>query len=106
MGRVTPEGRVKAAVKKLLTDSKRWGYIYQNWPVPSGYGKSTLDCIGCYRGVFFAVETKAPGGKPTIRQQEAIAEMREAGGAVFVIDDEHNLGELEKFLAHVQRYAG
>jgi penicillin-binding protein-related factor A (putative recombinase) len=38
-------------------------------PVPSGYGESTLDYIGCYKARFFAIETKKPGGKLTPRQQ-------------------------------------
>ena len=27
-----------------------------------------MDFLGCYRGRFFAIETKAPGKKPTLRQ--------------------------------------
>jgi len=89
---MTPEGRVKAAVKKLLAKYR----IYGHWPVPCGYGHSTLDYIGCINGYFFGIETKAPGGKPTPRQALVIDQIRAAGGAAFVIDGD--LTELENFL--------
>ena len=65
-------------------------------PVPSGFGESTLDYIGCYRGKYFAVETKAPGKKPTDRQNMVIDRMRKAGGKVFVIDGD--LTELKQWI--------
>ncbi len=95
----TPEGKVKNAVKKVLTDSKRWSKIYQFWPVQTGYGAATLDCLGCYQGRAFAIETKAPGGKPTTRQKLTIREMEAADMTVFVIDGKEGLGDLEMWLA-------
>jgi hypothetical protein len=79
----TPEGKVKRKVSALL---KSYSGLFYTMPVPSGFGESTLDYLGCYRGLFFAVETKAPGGKPTPRQETTIATMRAAGATVFVID--------------------
>lgn len=79
----TPEGRVK---KKVSTFLKSVEGIYYFMPVPSGYGESSLDYLGCYRGRFFAIETKKPGGKPTERQEKIIALIKRSGGAVFVID--------------------
>jgi len=55
-------------------------------PVQNGMGAPSLDFIGSYKGYFFAVETKAPGKKPTPRQEVTIETIRAAGGAVFVID--------------------
>ncbi len=98
----TPEGKVKIAVKKVLTDSKQWGYIYYNFPVPAGYGTPMLDVVGCYHGRFFAIELKAPGKKPTPRQNLCISQMREAGGIVFVIDNVDGTGELETWLDAVR----
>jgi len=95
------EKQVKAAVKKVLANSKQYGYIYSNWPVPAGYGTSTLDCFGCISGEFFAIETKAPGKKPTPRQEVVISEMREAAGRVFVIDTPSGTAELEGWLNEV-----
>lgn len=89
----TPEGKVKATVSKLL---KSVDGLFYTMPVPSGYGESTLDYIGCYRGKYFAIETKAPGKKPTDRQKMIIEKMRHAGGAVFVIDGD--LTELKQWI--------
>lgn len=94
---MTPEGKVKAKVKKLL---KRYP-LYSNWPVPCGYGVPMLDCVGCFYGLFFSIETKAPGGKPTLRQQQTIEEQRAAGAQVFVIDGDTT--ELEEWLENVAR---
>jgi penicillin-binding protein-related factor A (putative recombinase) len=77
------EKTVKAAVKKRL---KELG-AFQFWPVQMGLGEATLDCLGCYQGKFFSVETKRPGGKLTTRQKFTIVKMREAGALVFVIDN-------------------
>jgi hypothetical protein len=91
---MTPEGRIKQRVTALL---KSYNGMYYYMPVPSGYGESTLDYIGCYKGQFFSVETKAPGKKPTNRQMQIIAAMERAGGAAFVIDSE-DLTELKHWL--------
>ena len=92
----TPEGRVKKRVRELLD---RYDGLYHYWPVPSGYGRRTLDVIGCFRGRFFAIETKAPGEKPTKIQAENIATILNAGGEVFVID-----GESEEHLARLSMW--
>ena len=47
---------------------------------------STLDYLGSSKGRAFAIETKAPGKKPTVRQNEIINEMILAKMKVFVID--------------------
>lgn len=70
--------------------------VFYTMPVPSGFGESTLDYLGCYRGRFFAVETKALGKKPTPRQQLIIESMKRAGAAVFVIDGDTT--ELEQWI--------
>lgn len=86
---MTPEGKVKARVKKVL---KAAG-AYQFWPVQMGYGAATVDCIGCYKKMFYAIETKAPGKHPTPRQELTIKDMRDAEGAVFVIGESFEDGE-------------
>lgn len=82
MGSNTPEGKVKRRVSQIL---KRASEVYYFMPVQTGYGSPTLDYLGCSRGRAFAIETKAPGKKPTIRQQAIINEMKAAGMVVFVI---------------------
>lgn len=89
----TPEGKVKKTVSALLRSVPD---LYYFMPVPSGYGESSLDYLGCYRGRFFAIETKKPGGKPTDRQNMIIERMKQSGGCVFVIDGD--LTELKKWI--------
>lgn len=98
----TPEGKVKQKVSSIL---KNVPGLFYDMPVPGGYGGSTLDYVGCYRGRFFAIETKKPGGKPTPRQEHIIARMSEAGGAVFVIDgvSDDSLSEFVNWLGMVNR---
>lgn len=93
---MTPEGRVKERVKRVLQKFK----AYYHMPVQNGLGAPSLDFIGCFYGLYFAVETKAPGGKPTPRQENTIAEIERAGGKVFVIDGD--TGALEDWMKEVQ----
>lgn len=79
----TLEGGLKAKVKAFLKD--RGAYFFM--PVPTGYGTPTLDFIGCYKGNFFAIETKAPGKKPTPRQTLTIQQMQTRGAYVVWFDN-------------------
>lgn len=92
----TPEGRVKDAVRKVL---KRYTN-YNHWPVPYGYGNSTIDALVCVAGYFVGIETKAPGEVPTERQKKILGEIEAAGGVTFVIDGADKTGPLEEFLKH------
>ena len=81
----TPEAKVKRKVSQLL---KRAEECYYFMPVQSGYGSSTLDYLGISKGRGFAIETKAPGKEPTMRQKIIIREILESGGKIFVISGE------------------
>jgi hypothetical protein len=78
----TPEGKVKEQVKRVL---RKHG-VYWHCPVQNGMGAPSLDFVCCHRGLYFAVETKSPGKKPTPRQLLTIADIELTGGKVFVID--------------------
>ena len=93
---VTPEGRIKKQIKKLLDKYK--GPVYYHMPVQNGMGRPTLDFIGWAAGVAFAIEAKAPDGKLTKRQQLTIIEMRDAGCNVFVIKDQFSLDHFNAWL--------
>lgn len=93
---MTPEGKVKAAISRVLS---RY-HLYTFMPVPSGYGASSLDYIICYHGMFIAIEAKKPGGKMTNRQKMIAEKIRAAGGTVFLIEGENGLDELKEFLEH------
>ncbi len=88
----TPESKVKDAVKKVL---KEFG-AYWHCPVQNGMGAPSLDFVGCHLGRYFAIETKAPGKRPTPRQEMTIEAIRSAGGKVFVIDGD--MTELKEWL--------
>ena len=98
----TPEGKVKDKIRKVLAEFVLDTY----WPVPSGYGASHLDFIGCYLGRYIAIEVKAPGKKPTGRQKLRIRSVQAAGGIALVIDGTDNTttyDELRKILEAIER---
>jgi hypothetical protein len=81
---VTPEGKVKAAIKRILDPLKP--RVWYDMPVPGGWGKSTLDFVGSAYGLPFAIEAKAIGGKVTPRQYATIRKMEIAGVQCFIIE--------------------
>jgi len=99
---MTPEGKVKAAIRETLR--KYAGSIYVYMPVPGGYGRTTLDYLGIADGRGFAIEAKRKGGKLTARQELIIAQIKEAGGRVFVIDGYAGIMELDEWLTTVVGY--
>ena len=80
---MTPEGKVKAGIDRLLERAK----AYQHKPVQNGMGKPALDYHVCCRGLYAGIEAKAKGEKPTKRQERTMREQYAAGGSVFLIDD-------------------
>lgn len=86
----TPEGRLKDSIKLYL---KQLG-CYQFMPVQTGYGTQSVDFLCCVPtmhnggrvGRFLAIETKAPGKKPTPRQELCLKQVAEAGGVGFYCD--------------------
>lgn len=90
----TPEGRTKAKINKVLDAYKP--ELWRFMPVQSGFGKQALDYICCYKGLFFTIEAKRPGGTPTDKQLGTIEDIEAADGKVFVIDDDTK--ELEQWL--------
>lgn len=90
----TPEGKVKRQVTDLLDKYD----CYRHMPVVTGYGTRTLDIIGCYRGRFFAVETKRGALEMTPQQEKIAADMRAAGGTVFLVNQQTGLDALREWL--------
>lgn len=101
----TPEGKVKESVKRVL----RILQAYWHMPVQNGMGSPSLDfhvcvpvtvtpaMVGKTIGLYVAIETKAPGKKPTPRQQLTIGEVEAAHGKVFVTDTDVS-GEMTQWL--------
>jgi hypothetical protein len=91
----TPEGKVKNAVRKLLSDRGIWYYQ----PMQNGMGRVGIpDFICCWNGKFIAIETKAPGKKAalTANQQGVLWAIEAHGGRAVVVDD---VNELSHYLA-------
>jgi len=98
---VTPEGKVKDKAKHIL--DKIGAYYFM--PSTGGYGRSGIpDIVGCLNGVFFAVECKANGGRPTALQLREIDRINVAGGFAIVVDEDNVtlLESLSKLLGERQ----
>ena len=90
---MTPEGRVKAAIKQWLKANGIWFYM----PVSNGMGVHGIpDFICCWRGLFLAIEAKAPckRGNTSALQDMQIDAIRSAGGVAVVVDDVSQLYHL------------
>ena len=91
---MTPEGKVKEKVKKVLKELN----AYYAMPASGGYGNSGVpDFIVCYQSRFYGIECKANGNKPTALQMDNLVRIRKAGGFGFVIDEE-NVEQLKEDL--------
>lgn len=81
---MTPEGRVKAQVKKTLDKHG----VYHFSPPANGYGRVGIpDIIGCMDGKFIAIECKAKGNTPTALQRRELEAIHKAGGVAMVVDE-------------------
>jgi Holliday junction resolvase len=90
----TPEGKVKADVRKLLVE---YG-IYYFSPAANGFGRAGIpDIIGCVQGRFLAIECKAGKGTTTALQDRELAAIRTAGGMALVVN-ENNIQDLKERL--------
>jgi hypothetical protein len=102
---MTPEGRVKAQVRKLLAEFGVWYYQ----PVQNGMGQVGIpDFICCYRGVFIAIETKAPGKIKdlTANQRRVLDQIQANDGYALVIDDAEFLRETLNAIVVVEKLRG
>ena len=97
---MTPEGRVKAQVKKTLDKHG----VYHFSPPANGYGRVGIpDIICCYKGQFLAVETKAPGkiANVTANQERVLTAIQGADGWAIVVD---NVEQLKNFVLAINSY--
>jgi hypothetical protein len=93
---MTPEGKVKKRVKEILKE------VGAYWTMPLGTGFSSSgvpDFLVCKDGLFYGIECKANGGKPTALQLKNLDDIRKAGGIALVID-ETNVETLRKELSN------
>jgi Holliday junction resolvase len=82
----TPEAKVKSLVTRQL---KELG-AYYFYPATGGFGRSGVpDIVGCFNGLFFAIECKAGSNKPTTLQQKNLDQIVQAGGLAWVVNEEN-----------------
>jgi hypothetical protein len=91
---MTPEGKVKAKIRKVLNEAGCWHY----WPVPGGYGRRTVDVLVLHRGHFAVIEAKREGKVPTRLQDLELAAVEERGGKTFAINSDEGVKELQRWL--------
>jgi len=91
---MTPEGKVKAKVVKILKELS----VYYFYPVTGGFGRSGVpDIICCVNGYFFGIECKAGKNTPTPLQEAEMQKIRNAGGHTLVVN-ELNIEDLREKL--------
>ena len=91
---MTPEKKIKNKVKKVLDNLS----CYYFMPATGGYGASGVpDIIACWRGIFYGIECKANGNKPTSLQMKHLTDIHFAGGISIVVD-ETNIDDLENIM--------
>ena len=80
----TPEKAVKAKVKAVLESEG----VYYFMPPANGFGRSGVpDIVACVNGLFFGIECKANGNKPTALQIREIEAIRRNNGVAVVVDE-------------------
>lgn len=96
---ITPEGKVKEEIKKVL----EFHCAYWFMPRGSTFGTAGVpDFVGCINGRFFAVEAKSATGKLTALQKQQLAKIEDKGGKVFVVRDSDTLTVLSTWLSSVR----
>ena len=92
---MTPEGKVKKQVKKILDDIGAYHFS----PMSGGFGRSGVpDIIACYKGRFIGVECKAGKNEPTLLQKHNIKEIQRNQGLAIVVNEDN----IEALLALVK----
>lgn len=92
---MTPEAKVKKAVKSWLDRHKIWHCS----PIGSQFGNAGVpDVLACMppHGRFIGIEVKAPGKRSNTSdmQKRQLAGISAAGGTSIVVDDVHQLEDL------------
>ena len=93
----TPEGVTKDDIKKLL--AAYGDELYAFWPVQTGYGSRTVDCLICFRGLFIAVEAKRRGARARKFQERILDKIRDANGHAICIDSADELRDTLDYIA-------
>ena len=95
---LTPEGKVKEKVKKILKRRGVWFFM----PRGTTFGTAGVpDFICCHEGRLLAIETKAGGGQPTKLQLNALRSILNHAGCALVVR-ETNVDAVEQALDFIE----
>ena len=95
---LTPEGKVKEKVKKILKKRGVWFFM----PRGTTYGSSGVsDIICCHEGRFLAIETKAGKNEPTKLQLSTLRSIINHAGCALVVR-ESNIDDVETVLDFIE----
>jgi hypothetical protein len=96
----TPEGRIKAALDKMLKAERVWFYPPQAGP----FGSAGIpDRVAVVYGMFVGIECKADASKkPTALQIKCMASIEDAGGKCFVVYDKETIEQVREWI-HARR---
>lgn len=95
---MTPEGKVKKQVKKILDDLGAYHFS----PMTAGFGRSGVpDIIACYKGKFIGIECKSGKNEPTLLQKHNMKQIEQNQGLAIVIN-EGNIQELLAMLKELE----
>lgn len=76
-----PETAIVNKIMLWLEADGGWWFNVHGGP----YQKAGVpDILGCYNGIFIAIEVKCPGNEPTTLQSKTMQEIKESGGHVGV----------------------
>lgn len=94
---MTPEGKVKMAVKKILKQHNAYFFM----PLGQGFGRAGVpDIIACLNGSFLGIECKAGNNTTTPMQDIELAAIKQAGGIALVVREDTK--ELEKICTRLE----
>ena len=96
MSAMTPEGKVKQKVSKMLKQYKLWFF----YPAANGMGRAGIpDVIAIVAGEFVGIEVKADKTKkPTMLQEQCGRQIIDAGGQWFLVYDDQSLSVVEQYV--------
>lgn len=101
MSALTPEGKVKREIRKVLDKYKP--HLWYFMPSSRAFGTAGVpDFVCCVKGRFIGVEAKAGRGKLSPLQSAVLDSIIKADGLAFVVY-EHGVDELDNVIGEFVR---
>lgn len=87
-------------LKKFLKDKGCW--VLKTWG--GGLQRSGIpDLLVCYKGLFIAIELKAPKGKPSDLQMWNLSKIHDAGGFAWLLYPD-KFEEFKEFISTIETF--